>query len=89
MQEFFRYLCFTIIALFVLSSSLVQCGNVLPESVKRHKASLKNIDYINMCMFRKSRLCYFLREINNGRFDEKKEDQEIWKRGVSRFYSNW
>ena len=101
--------------------ALVQCRNISPETVDRSKRSL-----IQMCMFRKTRLCdckwsfihhrfffessFFLdlrqMEYNNNdqsKYEAKKAkhtlrwyfsfsfsaDQELWKRGVSHFYSNW
>ena len=36
---------------------LVQSRSVLTETNDREQRSLRNIDYINMCMFRKTRLC--------------------------------
>ena len=35
----------------------VQCRSVLTEPNDRPSRSLRNLDYINMCMFRKTRLC--------------------------------
>jgi len=73
MQELFRYLFVLLVALFVLSFSeynyvdisknnifilgLVQCRSALPQLDDRQERSLRNIDYISMCMFRKTRLC--------------------------------
>jgi hypothetical protein len=37
---------------------LVQCRSVVPEEIDRQERLIRNIDYINMCMFRKTRLCY-------------------------------
>ncbi|CAF1184522.1 unnamed protein product [Rotaria sordida] len=67
----------------------VQCQSVLSQRINRLKSSITYIDYINMCIFRKTRLCNFLREMNNAKFDETKQDRELWKRGISQFYSNW
>jgi len=70
MQELSRYVVLLFIGLFVLSFSkfnninilkkiilfilgLVQCRSI----VDPQKRLLRNIDYINMCMFRKTRLC--------------------------------
>ncbi len=36
---------------------LIQCRSTLPQTIDREKRSIRNIDYINMCMFRKTRLC--------------------------------
>ncbi len=36
---------------------LVQCRSTLPETMNQEKRLLRNMDYINMCMFRKTRLC--------------------------------
>ncbi|CAF4911046.1 unnamed protein product [Rotaria sp. Silwood1] len=67
----------------------IECRSALPQNIDRLKSSLKHIDYKNLCMFRKNRLCNFLHEMNNATSDETKQDQELWKRGLSQFYSNW
>ncbi|CAF1052907.1 unnamed protein product [Rotaria sordida] len=89
MQKLFRHLFLILFALFFLSINHVQCQSVLSQRINRLKSSITYIDYINMCMFRKTRLCNFLREMNNAKFDETKQDRELWKRGISQFYSNW
>ncbi|CAF1036955.1 unnamed protein product [Adineta steineri] len=68
---------------------LVQCRSVFTDTVDRDKRSLNNVNYSNLCMFRKSRLCNHLRELSMGKSDQTGNDQELWKRGVSHFYSNW
>ncbi|UJR09277.1 hypothetical protein I4U23_013522 [Adineta vaga] len=88
MQDFFRYLLLLPVVFLLLSVNVVQCRNTLPKSTDHQKTSFRNIDYISICMFRKSRLCDFLREMN-ARSNTTKEDREILKRGMKRFYSNW
>jgi len=43
------------IILFILG--LVQCQSTLSQTIDRPRRLLRNIDYINMCIFRKTRLC--------------------------------
>ncbi|CAF1291119.1 unnamed protein product [Rotaria sp. Silwood1] len=88
MQELVR-LVFVLLVSLLLLFQVVQCRSVFPETVDRHKRSLSNINYIDLCMFRKSRLCNYLRAIDNEKFDRIGDDQELWRRGVSQFYSNW
>ncbi|CAF1327071.1 unnamed protein product [Adineta ricciae] len=89
MQDFYRYLLLLIPVVFlVLSIDVVQCRIASTKSLDRQRASFTNIDYINICMFRKSRLCDFLREMH-ARSNDSKEEQDLIKRGLKRFYSNW
>jgi hypothetical protein len=41
----------------ILFLGLVQCRTVFTETMGRHKRSLNNFNYMNLCAFRKSRLC--------------------------------
>jgi hypothetical protein len=42
---------------FLLLIGLVQCRSVFTETMDRQKKALSDVNYINLCMFRKSRLC--------------------------------
>ncbi|CAF4018637.1 unnamed protein product [Adineta steineri] len=88
MQEYVRFVFLLLISLLVLFS-LVQCRSVFTDTVDRDKRSINNVNYSSLCMFRKSRLCNHLRELSMGKSDQAGNDQELWKRGVSHFYSNW
>ncbi|CAF3301538.1 unnamed protein product [Rotaria socialis] len=88
MQELVRVVFFLLVALLVLFQ-LVQCRSVLPETTDRHKRSLSNTNYAKLCTFGKSRLCNYLRAMNTEKSDRIGDDQELWRRGVSQFYSNW
>ncbi|CAF1022650.1 unnamed protein product [Rotaria magnacalcarata] len=89
MQKLFRYLVLVFILIFVLSSNHAQCRSALPQRAEDSKKSLEFIDDISICNIRKTLLCNFLRTINYDDLDEKKEDQELFKRGTSQFFSNW
>ncbi|CAF3779843.1 unnamed protein product [Rotaria magnacalcarata] len=79
MQKLFRYLVLVFILIFVLSSNHAQCRSALPQRAEDSKKSLEFIDDIILV----------LRTINYDDLDEKKEDQELFKRGTSQFFSNW
>ncbi|CAF0832691.1 unnamed protein product [Rotaria sordida] len=88
MQELVRLVFLFLVTLLILFQ-VVQSRSVFPETVARHKRSLSNVNYMDLCMFRKSRLCNYLRTMDNEKFDRIGDDQEVWRRGLSQFYSNW
>ncbi|CAF3447425.1 unnamed protein product [Rotaria socialis] len=89
MQKLFRYLILVFIVIFVLSSDHAQCRSALPPRVEDSKKSLEFIDDINICKFRKILLRNSRRAINYDDLDKRKQDQELFKRGTSQFFSNW
>ncbi|CAF1318608.1 unnamed protein product [Rotaria sordida] len=82
-------LVFLFLVTLLILFQVVQSRSVFPETVARHKRSLSNVNYMDLCMFRKSRLCNYLRTMDNEKFDRIGDDQEVWRRGLSQFYSNW
>ncbi|UJR36898.1 hypothetical protein I4U23_029611 [Adineta vaga] len=73
------------VALLVLFS-FVQCRNVYTQTIDRDRRSLNNVRYKNLCMFRTNRLCDYLHELTS---KESENEQQIWKRRTSNFFSNW
>ncbi|CAF2532198.1 unnamed protein product [Rotaria sp. Silwood2] len=88
MQELVRLVFLFLVTLLVLFQ-VVQCRSVFPATIDRHTRSLSHVNNIDLCMFRKSRLCNYLRAMDNEKFDRIEDDQELWRRGLSQFYSNW
>ncbi|CAF0810542.1 unnamed protein product [Adineta ricciae] len=85
MHECFRFLLCFLLTLFILLH-FVQCRNVYTPTSDRDKTSLSDLYSMNLCMFRTNRLCDYLREMIPEKADD---EQQLWKRRTSNFYSNW